>query len=132
MTSPYVLNASTPAQVEELVVLLEQLSEVRRTGAAEGRKPTVDEIVDNPKRRQLIDYLYGLSDEVRQDLVALTLLGRGDFNHDYKRATETCARYSNSDDQVLFLMGKSVRLADYLRIGLQAVERNAKVEEQKL
>jgi hypothetical protein len=36
------------------------------------------------------------------------------------------------DDQVLFLMGKTVRLADYLRIGLEAVERNAKAEEQKI
>jgi hypothetical protein len=90
----------------------------------------VDEIVDDPKRHQLSDYLYGLSDEVRQDLVALTLLGRGDFDRDYERAMETCARYSNNDDQVLFLMGKTVRFADYLRIGLEAVERNAKVEEQ--
>ena len=62
----------------------------------------------------------------------MTLLGRGDFDRDYERAMETCARYSNSDDQVLFLMGKAVRLADYLRIGLEAVERNAKAEEQKI
>jgi len=90
----------------------------------------VDEIVDDPRRRQLTDYLYALSDEARKELIVLTLLGRGDFDHFYERAMETCARYSNADDQVLYLMGKSVRLAEYLRIGYEALSRNGKAEER--
>jgi hypothetical protein len=67
--------------------------------------------------------------EARQELIVLTLLGRGDFDHFYERAMETCARYTSADDQVLYLMGKSVRLAEYLSIGLEALERSAKAEE---
>jgi len=36
----------------------------------------VDEIVDDPTRRQLTDHLYALSDEARRELIVLTLLGR--------------------------------------------------------
>ena len=57
----------------------------------------------------------------------MTLLGRGDFDHSYQRAIETSARYTNADDQVLYLMGKTVRLAEYLTI---ALSRNAKTEEK--
>jgi Protein of unknown function (DUF3775) len=38
-------------------------------------------VVDDPRRKQLTDYLYALSDEARRELIALTLLGRGDFDH---------------------------------------------------
>jgi putative oxidoreductase len=113
------LNAITPAQVEELIFLLEQLSEARKARAAEGKKQTPDEIVDDPRRRHLTDYLYALSDEARKELIALMLLGRGDFDHFYQRAIETCSRYTTADDQVLYLMGKTVRLAEYLSNGLQ-------------
>src|SRR5271167_4531850 len=104
------LNAITPAQVEEFILLLEQLLEARKARAAEDKKQTVDEIVDDPRRRQLTDYLYALSGEARKELIALTLLGRGDFDHSYQRAIDTCARYTTADDQVLYLMGKTVRL----------------------
>jgi hypothetical protein len=89
-----------------------------------------DEIVEDPRRRQLTDYLYALSDEARKELIALTLLGRGDFNHSYQRALETCSRYTNADDQVIYLMGKTVRLAEYLSTGLGALSRNAEAEER--
>jgi hypothetical protein len=119
------LNAITPTQVEEFIFLLEQLSEARKARAAEGRKQTADEIVNDPRRRQLTDYLYALSDEARKELIALMLLGRGDFDHSYQRALETCSRYTSADDQVIYLMGKTVRLAEYLSIGLSALSRNA-------
>jgi hypothetical protein len=124
------LNAITPAQVEEFIFLLEKLSEARKANAAEGKKQTPDEIVEDPRRRQLTDYLYALSDEARKELIALTLLGRGDFNHSYQRALETCSRYTNADDQVIYLMGKTVRLAEYLSTGLGALSRNAEAEER--
>jgi hypothetical protein len=125
--SGQLLNAITRAQVEEFISLLEQLSEARKAWAAEGKKPTADEIVDDPRRKQLTDYLYALSDEARRELIALTLLGRGDFDHSYQRAVETSSRYIDADDQVLYLMGKTVRLAEYLSI---ALSRNAKTEER--
>ena len=86
----------------------------------------MDEIVDDPRRRPLIDYLYALSDEARQELIVLTLLGRGDS---YESAMETRARYTHADDQVLYLMGKTVRLEEYLRVGLGVLTRNAKADD---
>ena len=109
--------------------MLEQLSEARKARVAEGGKQTVDEIVDDPRRRQLTDYLYALSDEARRDLIVLTLLGRGDFDHAYEKAMETRARYTHADDQVLYLMGKTVRLAEYLRVGLGVLSHNAKADD---
>jgi hypothetical protein len=49
------------------------------------------------------------------------LAGRGDVEHSFERAMETRSRYTNADDQVSYLMGKTFRLAEYLRIGLNAV-----------
>jgi uncharacterized protein DUF3775 len=118
------LNAITTAEVEQVIALLEQFSESRKAVAAEGRKQTPDEIINDPGRKQLTDHFYALSNEARKELIALMLLGRGDFEHSYERAIETCSRYSSDDDQVIYLMGKTVRLAEYLRIGLSALNRN--------
>ena len=125
------LNAITPGQMEEVLVLLDQLSEARKARAAEGKRQTVDEIVDDPRRRQLVDYFYALSDDARKELIALSLLGRGDFDHSAERASKTCARYTSADDQVLYLMGKTVRLAEYLRIALGALSRDTRAKEPK-
>jgi hypothetical protein len=118
------LNAITPAQVDQVISLLEQLSEARKARTAEGKTQTSDEIINDPERRQLTDYLYALSDGARKELIALMLLGRGDFDHSYESALETCSRYTSADDQVVYLMGKTVRLAEYLSIGLGALSRN--------
>jgi Protein of unknown function (DUF3775) len=85
------LNAITPGQMEEVLVFLDQLSEARKARAAEGKRQTVDEIVDDLRRRRLTDYLYALCDEARKELIALSLLGRGDFDHSAERASKTCA-----------------------------------------
>jgi hypothetical protein len=119
------LKAITPAQVEYVVLLLEHLSEARKARAAEGKTQTSDEIINDPERRQLTDYLYGLSDEARKELIALMLLGRGDFDHSYENALATCSRYTSADDQVVYLMAKTVRLAEYLNIGLGAISHDA-------
>jgi hypothetical protein len=108
------LTAITPAQVGEVIALLEQLTEARKARVAQGRTQTVDEIINEPERRRLTDHLYGLSDDARKELIALMLLGRGDFDHSYQSALETCSKYTDADDQVIYLMGKTVRLAEYL------------------
>ena len=117
------LIAITPAQVGEVIALLEQLTEARKARVAQGRTQTVDEIINEPERRRLTDYLYGLSDDARKELIAVMLLGRGDFDHSYQRALETCSKYTDADDQVIYLMGKTVRLAEYLNTGLGALAR---------
>jgi hypothetical protein len=117
------LNAATPEQIKQVIALLEQLSEARKVRIAQGKTQTADEIINEPSRRQLTDYLYDLSNEARKELIALMLLGRGDFNHSYEAALETCSKYTSADDQVVYLMGKTVRLAEYLSTGLGALGR---------
>jgi len=125
------LNAITPTQVEQVILMLERLSEARRTRAAEGKTQTSDEIINDPERRHLTDYLYALGDEARKELIALMLLGRGDFDHSYQNALATCSRYTSADDQVVYLMGKTVRLAEYLNIGLGAISRDAHAQTRQ-
>jgi len=117
------LSAITPVQVDEVIVLLERLSDARKARAAQGNTQSADDIINEPARRALADYLYGLSDAARRELIALMLLGRGDFEHSYASALETCSKYVDPDDQVLYLMGKTVRLAEYLHIGLDSIAR---------
>src|ERR1700730_18901984 len=113
------------AQVEEVIFLLEELSATRKARYVEGRAPTVDELLNDPERRRLTDSLYSLDTNVRTGLVALMLLGRGDFDHAYERAIETCSKLVTADDQVMYLMGKTFRLADYLRKGLERLESSS-------
>ena len=82
-------SAITPVQVREVIFLVEQWSDVRKARAAEGLTQSPDEIMHDPKRQELTDYLYALSDEGRGELIALMLLGRGDFDHSYESALET-------------------------------------------
>ena len=116
------LNAITSAQIQDVILLLERMSDARQARA--GKQQSVDEVVNDPCRRELTDYLYALSDDARKELIALMLLGRGDFDHSYEEALETCSRYTTADDQVVYLMGKTVRLAEYLGIGLDALSRS--------
>jgi hypothetical protein len=49
------------------------------------------------------------------------LIGRGDVKQSYEAAVETRSKYTTADDQVSYLMSKTFRLAEYLRIGLAVV-----------
>ena len=57
-----VLTAITPAQIQEVVSLLDQLSQAREA-RAEGSTQLPDEIFHDPQRWKLTDYLYSLSGE---------------------------------------------------------------------
>jgi hypothetical protein len=118
------LRAITPVQVEEVVSLLERLSEARKVRAAEGRTQSPDEILQDPERWKLTDHLYALSDEARGELIVLMLVGRGDVTHSREQGLEAYSKYTSADDQVAYLISKTVRLAEYLRIGLEAVGRS--------
>ena len=69
------LSAITPVQVKEVIRLVEQWSDARKARADESQKQFPDEIIHDPERRKLTDYLYALSDEGRGELIALMLLG---------------------------------------------------------
>jgi hypothetical protein len=116
------LRAITRVQVEELIELLDRLSRARKARAAEGRTQSSDEIIHDPLRRELTNHLYALSDEARDELLLLMLAGRGDVEHAFTRALDARSMYVDADDQVAYLLGKTVRLAEYLRIGLDAVD----------
>jgi hypothetical protein len=114
------LTAVTPAQVQEVGSLLDQLSQARKA-RAKGHAQSPDEIMHDPERWKLTDYLYSLSDEARGDLILLMLVGRGDVEHASERAAEICLKYTSDDDQVAYLMSKTVRLAEYLKIGMHGI-----------
>ena len=116
------LRAITRVQVEELIELLDRLSRARKARAAEGRMQSSDGIIHDPLRRELTNHLYALGDEARDELILLMLAGRGDVEHAFTRALDTRSMYVDADDQVAYLLGKTVRLAEYLRIGLDAVD----------
>jgi hypothetical protein len=107
-----------------VIALVEGLSRSRArraTGRAQSR-----EVARDPERWELTHYLYSLSDEARNDLIFLMLVGRGDVKHASKRAAEICLKYRSADDQVAYLLSKSVRLAEYLKTGMLAlIEKNS-------
>jgi hypothetical protein len=123
------LEAITRIQVEEVISLVERLSEARKVRAAEGKTQSFDEIFDDPQRRDLAKYLYSLNDQARGELIGLMLVGRGDVKHSYERALETMSKHTTADDQVSYLMGKTFYLADHLRSGLETVS-NAEHDAQ--
>ena len=53
------------------------------------------------------------------------LVGRGDVEHASERAAEICLKYTSDDDQVAYLMSKTVRLAEYLKIGMHDISRKS-------
>jgi Protein of unknown function (DUF3775) len=120
-----ILSAITSGQVKDVIDLVERWSDSRKARTAVGQTQSPEEIMHDPVRRELTDYLYALGDERRGELIALMLLGRGDFDHSYQSVIEARTKYTSADDQVAYLISKTVRLAEYLRIGLDAVERSA-------
>ena len=116
------LSTITSGQVREVIDLVERWSDARKA-RTERQTPSPEEIMYDPARRQLTDYLYALSDEGRGELIALMLLGRGDFDYSYESVIEARTKYTSADDQVAYLISKSVRLAEYLGIGLDAIQR---------
>jgi hypothetical protein len=120
------LRAITSPQLDQVLVLLKQLSETRSASAAEGLTEIPDEILEDRNRRELIDYLYSLTEEARGELIILMLVGRGDVDHAHQRASEIRSKYTSDDDQVTYLMSKTFRLAEYLKMGIDIVGRNSK------
>ena len=94
------LDALAPSQVDEVISLLDRLAEATKRTAAEKIALSPDEVIADPRRWQLTDYLYALNDEQRGELIALMLVGRGDVQ-DFMRgrlrpATNTPAPMTKS------------------------------------
>ena len=71
---------------------------------------------DNPTQQELAGAIEQLSDDQRDELVALTWLGRGDYTKDdWDDALET-ARERHNGKEARYLMGTPL-LADYLEEG---------------
>jgi hypothetical protein len=89
----------TRAQVEQVISFPERVSEARKGRTAGGTGRSLDRIVDDPDRRELVKYLYSLSSEARGELITLMLIGRGDVKQSYDKAVETRSKYTTADDQ---------------------------------
>jgi hypothetical protein len=64
----------TRDQVEEVIAFIERLSEARKNEGCWRNNRSFDEIVDDPERRELVNYLYSLSSEARGELITLMLI----------------------------------------------------------
>lgn len=80
-----------------------------------------DEEESNPLREELEGFIDGLTQEEKVELVALTWLGRGDYDKtEWEDALEAAADRSN-DRTADYLLGMPM-LADYLEEGLDAFD----------
>lgn len=81
-----------------------------------GDTSILEDRADNPTAQELKDALDTLNDDQRDEIVALTWIGRGDFtNEDWDDAVEA-AHERHNGDEARYLMGTPL-LADYLEEG---------------
>jgi hypothetical protein len=120
-------NLTVP--LDTLVYIIEKArefdAEVPPVLTEDGSNPIDDEAGDtsiladqpeNPTAEELKEALETLNDDQRDEIVALTWVGRGDFtSEDWEEAVEA-ARDRHNGDEARYLMGTPL-LADYLEEG---------------
>ena len=120
-------NLTVP--LETLVYIIEKAREfdvaVPPVLIEDGSNPTDDEADDtsiledrpaNPTAQELKEALETLNDDQRDEMVALTWVGRGDFtNEDWDEALDA-AHERHNGEEARYLMGTPL-LADYLEEG---------------
>jgi hypothetical protein len=120
-------NLSVP--LETLVYIIEKArefdAEVPPVLTDDGSNPTDDEAgdttiledrPDNPTAQELKEALDTLNDDQRDEIVALTWVGRGDFtNEDWDEAVDA-AHERHNGEETRYLMGTPL-LSDYLEEG---------------
>lgn len=72
---------------------------------------------EDPLREELVAFIDGLPEEARQALVALTWIGRGDFDKEQWREARKAAAERDNSQTADYLLGMP-RLADYLEDAL--------------
>ncbi|MGE0126660.1 MAG: DUF3775 domain-containing protein [Blastocatellales bacterium] len=90
------------------------------------RNPTVEEILNyhqSPEYQDLYKSIANLSSQARRELLALMWIGRGDFSFDDWSAALKHARPDPVDQAAGYIIGKSLRLPDYLRAALEGPKR---------
>jgi hypothetical protein len=120
-------NLSVP--LETLVYIIEKArmfdAEVPPVLIEDGSNPIDDEAgdtsiledrPDNPTAQELEDALTSLNDDQRNEMVALTWVGRGDFTSDEWTEATDAARERHNGKEARYLMGTPL-LADYLEEG---------------
>ncbi len=120
-------NLTVP--LETLIYIIEKArefdAELPPVQIEDGSNPTDDEAgdtsiledrPDNPTAQELKEALETLNDDQRDEIVALTWVGRGDFtNEDWDEAVGA-ARERHNGEEARYLMGTPL-LADYLEEG---------------
>jgi hypothetical protein len=111
-------------------------AETAPVDTASGSNPSDDNDVgvlqatgDNPTEQELAAALNGLDDDQRIELLALTWVGRGDFDRDEWRAALAQAREIHNANETSYLIGTPL-LADYLEIGLDLLGRSLEDSEK--
>jgi hypothetical protein len=120
-------NLSIP--LEALTYIIEKArefdAEVEPVNAHDGSNPideeagTVDileDMPDNPTVEELTTALDTLNDDQRDEIVALTWVGRGDFTSDDWDEAVYAAHERHNGDETRYLLGTPL-LADYLEEG---------------
>jgi hypothetical protein len=110
--------------VEKLAFIIEKAREfdaesapVNENERADGEEERVDAILDqtrsNPTYQELIGSIESLNDDERDEVVALTWLGRGDFSKEEWRRAKAAAHERHNGREAQYLAGTPL-LADYL------------------
>lgn len=110
--------------LERLAFIIEKAREfdaesapVNEDGRADGYDDEVEAILDetrsNPTYQELIGSIESLNDDQRDEIVALTWLGRGDFSKVEWRQAKAAAHLRHNGREAAYLAGTPL-LADYL------------------
>ncbi|WP_374650607.1 DUF3775 domain-containing protein [Dongia sp.] len=109
--------------LESLAYIIEKAREfdVEVAPAGDESKTGDDEEIDdileatrsNPTYQELVGALRSLNDDERDEIIAMTWIGRGDFSKDEWDAALTEARNRHNGREVRYLVGTPL-LADYL------------------
>jgi hypothetical protein len=85
----------------------------RADGDDEGIAAILDETRSNPTYQELTGSINSLNDDERDEIVALTWLGRGDFSTGEWRQAKAAAHLRHNGREAAYLAGTPL-LADYL------------------
>ena len=88
----------------------------RTDGDDEGIEAILDETRSNPTHQELMGSIELLNEDERDEIVALTWLGRGDFSKEEWRQAKAAAHERHNGREAEYLAGTPL-LADYLEEG---------------
>ena len=127
--------------LEKLTYIIEKAREFDAEVPADdgdiGSNPTDDgesdillDTPDNPTLQELRDVIEGLNTDEQEELLALTWIGRGDFDKDDWRKAMAQARKSRTSSEADYLIGTPL-LADYLEEAVAALGLSLEEWEMK-